>query len=717
MKKGKTLFILCSAAFCFTLALAGCQNANQTVVPSESETSESQSGQETTTYTVKFNSNGGSAVADQKVKKGEKAKKPTDPTREGYSFVNWFEDSALATVFDFNQAIVSDLTLYAKWDRNSDPGPGPQPEEYDYYFVCGTTKVGLIADSGTLDTNQTGQWSKTGVSVTAGQEIQFLNASNTAVQAGSDYEDATNRNNVTGSFEAGYAIHNDATATVTLKSWQDGGYSFWITGYDDGGVTPPATDYFVIIGSANYTLSSVALDPTDPENMIGKYQCQIESVSAGATIAFAHGENTIQAGSDVEDAANKNNISGSFDDGYTIHNDAADVWVTLKSWQDGGYSFWITGYDDGGVTPTNEYFIHLDENSFTLTSVALDTTDPENMTGKYQCQLSAVYVGQAVSFYHLNDLIHPGSDVEDATNKNNVNGNYDDGYTIHNDATDVYVTLKSWQDGGYSFWITGYEASTLDPTVPYGPEGSELVSWYIVGQGSLWEWSWDIDTSIQLYSNPNSSTDLGCILNVTFAVNDLFKVTDGETWYGYDKVDPWDVPGNMGLHAFAGANDSVGGENFCCTTAGTYDIYVKGDGTFWIQAHNNGGATPSPTAPYGPEGSEPVNWFIVGDGSLWEIEWYIDDSIQLYSNPNSSTDLGCILNVTFAVNDLFKVTDGETWYGYDKVDPWDVPGNMGLHAFAGANDSVGGENFCCTTAGTYDIYVKGDGTFWIQAHS
>ena len=362
MKKGKNLFILCSAAFCFTLALAGCQNANQTVVPSESETSESQSGQETTTYTVKFNSNGGSAVADQKVKKGEKAKKPTDPTREGYSFVNWFEDSALATVFDFNQVIVSDLTLYAKWDRNGDPGPGPQPEEYDYYFVCGTTKVGLIADSGTLDTNQTGQWSKSGVSVTAGQEIQFLNASNTAVQAGSDYEDATN--------------------------------------------------------------------------------------------------------------------------------------------------------------------------------------------------------------------------------KNNVNGNYEDGYTIHNDATDVYVTLKSWQDGGYSFWITGYEASTLDPTVPYGPEGSELVSWYIVGQGSLWEWSWDIDTSVQLYSNPNSSTDLGCILNVTFAVNDLFKVTDGETWYGYDKVDPWDVPGNMGLHAFDGAPDGFQGQNFCCTTAGTYDIYVKGDGTFWIQAHS-----------------------------------------------------------------------------------------------------------------------------------
>ncbi len=709
MKKGKTLFILCSAAFCFTLALAGCQQADTSIVPSESETSESQSetsesqsGQETATYTVKFNSNGGSPVADQKVKKGDKAKKPTDPTKEGYSFVNWFEDTALATVFDFNQAIVSDLTLYAKWNKNDDPGPGPgpQPEQYEYYVVLGSTSIGLTADSGTLVENQIGQWSKSGVSVTAGQTIGFKDTSNATIRAGSDVEDAANKNNISGSFDDGYTIHNDATATVTLKGWQDGGYSFWITGYEDGGVTP-VTDYFVSIGGSSYTLTSVALDPTDPENMVAKLQCEIESVSAGAGIVFYYGENTIQAGSDVEDEFNKNNISGSFDDGYTIHNDATDVWVTLKawqdggysfwitgydnggvtppttqyyvsigannyaltsvaldatdpenmtgkyqceiesvstglavaffngenaiqagsdvedetnknnisgsfeggyaihndaidvwvtlkSWQDGGYSFWITGYDDSGVTPTNDYSVHLDDLSFTLTSVALDATDPENMTGKYQCQLSAVSAGQAVSFYHGTETIRPGSDVEDDINKNNISGSYDDGYTIHNDATDVWVTLKSWQDGGYSFWITGYVAGTPDPTAPYGPEGSELVSWYIVGQGSLWEWPWDIYTSVQLYSNPNNPTDLGCVLNVTFAVDDRFKVTDGDTWYGYDKVDPWDDPSNMGLHAFEGVPDGVSehGLNFRCTTAGTYDIYVKENGKFWIQAHS-----------------------------------------------------------------------------------------------------------------------------------
>lgn len=66
-------------------------------------------------YTVKFNSNGGTAVADQSVASGSVATKPADPTFVGYSFSGWYSDNALTTAFNFTTPITADTTLYAKW--------------------------------------------------------------------------------------------------------------------------------------------------------------------------------------------------------------------------------------------------------------------------------------------------------------------------------------------------------------------------------------------------------------------------------------------------------------------------------------------------------------------------------------------------------------------------------------------------------------------------
>ena len=68
-----------------------------------------------TKHTVKFESNGGSAVEDQSVNDGEKATKPANPTREAYEFEGWYTDEALSNPFDFDTAITKDTTLYAKW--------------------------------------------------------------------------------------------------------------------------------------------------------------------------------------------------------------------------------------------------------------------------------------------------------------------------------------------------------------------------------------------------------------------------------------------------------------------------------------------------------------------------------------------------------------------------------------------------------------------------
>ncbi len=66
-------------------------------------------------YTVKFQSNGGSAVASQNVTSGNKVSRPADPTKKCCAFGGWYTDSACTKAYDFNTAVSGNFTLYAKW--------------------------------------------------------------------------------------------------------------------------------------------------------------------------------------------------------------------------------------------------------------------------------------------------------------------------------------------------------------------------------------------------------------------------------------------------------------------------------------------------------------------------------------------------------------------------------------------------------------------------
>ncbi len=92
---------------------------------------------------VTFNSNGGSSVATQAIKKGEKVSKPANPTRTGYTFNGWYLGK---TKYDFNKEVNSDITLKAEWTKNQTSGntgnnnqtekptpiPAPTPEVIKY---------------------------------------------------------------------------------------------------------------------------------------------------------------------------------------------------------------------------------------------------------------------------------------------------------------------------------------------------------------------------------------------------------------------------------------------------------------------------------------------------------------------------------------------------------------------------------------------------------
>lgn len=69
-------------------------------------------GMKKETYTVTFDSNGGTSVQQQVVEKGKNAKQPKEPTRDGYLFVEWQYNNHL---FDFSTEIKQDITLKAKW--------------------------------------------------------------------------------------------------------------------------------------------------------------------------------------------------------------------------------------------------------------------------------------------------------------------------------------------------------------------------------------------------------------------------------------------------------------------------------------------------------------------------------------------------------------------------------------------------------------------------
>ena len=70
-------------------------------------------------YTITFNSNDGTSVAPQDVNAGEKLTEPTPaPTKVGFTFDGWYEDSTFSKKFDFNTPITDSMTLYAKWTEN-----------------------------------------------------------------------------------------------------------------------------------------------------------------------------------------------------------------------------------------------------------------------------------------------------------------------------------------------------------------------------------------------------------------------------------------------------------------------------------------------------------------------------------------------------------------------------------------------------------------------
>lgn len=65
------------------------------------------------TYNVTFDSDGGTNVDTKTIEENNVVSKPTDPTKDGYTFVEWQLDG---NTYDFNSKVTEDITLKAIWN-------------------------------------------------------------------------------------------------------------------------------------------------------------------------------------------------------------------------------------------------------------------------------------------------------------------------------------------------------------------------------------------------------------------------------------------------------------------------------------------------------------------------------------------------------------------------------------------------------------------------
>lgn len=69
-------------------------------------------------YTIKYNTNGGSAIADAVKQTHIPSIFPTT-TKAGYDFIGWYTDENLTQPVSRELSIFEDITLYAKWSKSS----------------------------------------------------------------------------------------------------------------------------------------------------------------------------------------------------------------------------------------------------------------------------------------------------------------------------------------------------------------------------------------------------------------------------------------------------------------------------------------------------------------------------------------------------------------------------------------------------------------------
>lgn len=180
----------------------------------------------TGSHTVTFDTGDGSKVDTQTVKDGGKAARPTDPTRDGYTFTGWQLDGQ---AYDFTTPVTRDITLTAAWKQTTAPDK----------TVTGTHTVTIDPANGT---------GKTTVTVNDGDKLTR------PVTPSRDGYTFTGWQSNGSDFDFDKPITSDLTLTATWKQTTTNGLPLAQTGIT-AGLIGGITIMLAMIGGAILMLS------------------------------------------------------------------------------------------------------------------------------------------------------------------------------------------------------------------------------------------------------------------------------------------------------------------------------------------------------------------------------------------------------------------------------------------------------------------------------
>lgn len=228
------------------------------------------------TYTVQFNTNGGSAVAPVTVSENSKLPAPTAPTKAGYTFLGWYKDAAFTNRWNFDaDTVTGNTTLYAKWTAKT-YGISGTVYAYDGATTASGVTVKLMKGdtqvaSTTSATDGTGKYSFTGI-------------------APGVYNIVAEKDNTTQTTLVIVTNHNETDKNVTLPQSKVNS-KLTVNGADTpdvvaGGLDKEAAAVKAENSSATLvkvemtveSKSSAAVDPTDKTN--------IGTVASGKTLEY-----------------------------------------------------------------------------------------------------------------------------------------------------------------------------------------------------------------------------------------------------------------------------------------------------------------------------------------------------------------------------------------------------------------------------------------------
>ena len=202
-----------------------------------------------TTYTVTFDTMGGSEVETKEVTKNNLVFKPSDPTRNGYTFGGWY--LADGTAFNFNSTIVTEnLTLYALWNLDKeynigDTGLGGGKVFYD----AGSMQISSYVDKNGVTRIYT--WRYLEVNTNVKDKANWANG-NVLTELGSAI--GQGRSNTMKMARKGSAAANIATSCT------DGGVSDWfIPSLNELGALAKVKDDFGLPGAAVWASTSFSV--------------------------------------------------------------------------------------------------------------------------------------------------------------------------------------------------------------------------------------------------------------------------------------------------------------------------------------------------------------------------------------------------------------------------------------------------------------------------